>query len=155
MERLEGYENVGHVIGVLEEFHRQLVHAFSKWREQTDDERSKLIVGYLADHQARRAQALEDFHRDAPRSLLTSWFQIPFPEDPRAFLRSVQSAEAPAPGQIEEVISRIDDFLDRMLHHMRDRAETHDVEAFFNDLLEIEKRERMLRSRAMSSFHQI
>jgi hypothetical protein len=155
MERLEGYENVDHVIGVLVEFHRHLADVFSGRREQTGDERSNLIIGYLADHQARRAGALEDFRRDAPRSLLDSWFQIPFPEDPGAFLRSVQGVEASAPDRIDQVVAKVDEFMERMLRHMRDRAETRNVVDFFDDLLEIEQRERRLRSRAMSSFQQI
>jgi hypothetical protein len=155
MERLKGYENVQHVIDVLAAFHRQLASAFSSWRDQGDDDRTKMILNYLAGHHTRRAQALEDFQRDAPRSLLDSWFQIPFPQDPIAFLENLQRADAAASDQIDDHLVRIDEFVDRMLQHMRDRAETHDVQAFFNDLLDIEKRERVLRSRAMSSVQQV
>jgi hypothetical protein len=153
--RLQGYENVGHVLDVLAEFHRQLAAVFSELGERAGDDRSKLMLDYLAGHQSRRANALEMYRRDAPPSLIGNWFQIPFPEDPRAFLRNFQETGKTSPDRLDDLIAQLDTFMSRLLHHMRDRAETNNVKALFEDLLEIEQRERLLRSRAMSSFSQI
>ena len=154
MERLHGYENVDHVLRVLSEIHMHINRAIRQLGDHAHNGRRNLALGYLADHHSKRADDLASYRRDAGSTLLKQWFQIPFPEDPRELIESIRSME-PENTPIEEVIYAIDTFMDRLLQHMKSRAETRNVQALFADLLEIEDRERHLRSRALSSLDQI
>ena len=154
MDHLQQYENVGHVLEVLSQMHADIAGAISALADQAQDERQKMILGYLAEHQAERATALAAYQRDCEATLLKQWFQIPFPEDPQDLLESIR-AFAPDTVTVEQLLSEIDRFMDLLLPHLRDRAETANVKAVFQGLLDIEDRERHLRTRALGSFSQI
>lgn len=151
MDHLRQYENVGHVLEVLSQLHADIAKVIGALGDEADDERQTMILGYLADHQSERAKSLAAYHRDAEATLLKQWFQIPFPEDPSDLLDSLR-AFAPDTVSIQDLLSQIDTFMDLLLPHLRDRAETNNVKALFQSLLEIENRERSLRTRALGSF---
>lgn len=139
------YESVDHVLEVFSQMHAEIAQVVSTLAHQTCDERVKLRLESLADYQSRRANALEAYHQAADATLLKQWFQIAFPEEPVDLLeslRTVPSSEA----CIDGLISEIDTFMDRLLPHLRDRAETSEVKELFQELLEIETRERLLLS---------
>jgi hypothetical protein len=154
MDHLRGYENVDHVLGILSEMHEQISRVINDLSVRTSSERQKLILDYLADHQSKRATSLAAYHRGANATLLKQWFQVPFPEDPRDLITSLR-ARAPDEASVDELVSELDTFMDRLLIHLRDRSETSNAKALFQDLLDIETRERLLRSRALASFDQM
>ncbi len=154
MDHLRHYENVGHVLEVLSEMHLDIAEVISELAAKAGNERQALILEYLADHQSERGTALAEYHRDANTTLLEEWLQIPFPEDPLDLLASLR-AFAPTEVPIEDLIAEIDDFMDLLLPHLRDRSEAQGVKALFQNLLELETAERLSRSRAMGSFSQI
>ncbi|MGE0621282.1 MAG: hypothetical protein AB7O54_01615 [Pseudomonadales bacterium] len=152
MERLEGYENVDHVLSVLAEFHRRLAGWMSELGEVAEERRG-LEFRYVARQHTLRSEALADFRSDADPTLLRSWFQIPFPENPADFLRGL--ASQPDAVSLTEILAATDGFIDRLLSHLHDRAETAGVKALFQDLLDSELRDRRLRSRALDSFSRL
>jgi hypothetical protein len=154
MDRLRAYETVGHVLGVLAEMHEQIARVLGELGGQACDERRKLNLDYLSGHHARRAAALAAYQEDAEAPMLDQWFQIPFPEEPRDLLASLQT-QGLEQTSIDELVVRIDAFMDRLLPHLRDRAETRNAKELFQGLLDIEERDRHLRSRALASFEQI
>lgn len=154
MDRLRAYETVGHVLGVLAEMHDQIARLLGDLGVEAGDERRKLNLDYLADYHSRRAAALAAYQEDAEATMLEQWFQIPFPEEPRdlvASLRTQGTEQVP----VDELVVRVDAFMDQLLPHLRDRAETRNAKDLFQGLLDIEERDRHLRSRALASFEQI
>ncbi len=154
MDHLRGYENVGHVLRVLSEMHEEIAGAISGLSAQTHDERRKMTLDYLADEQSKRAASLLVFQRDAEPMLLEQWLQIPFPEAPLDLIASLRAQES-ASSSVDGLVSEIDTFIGKLLSHLRDRAETSNAKALFEDLLYIDSRERQLRSRGLASFAQI
>lgn len=154
MDHLRHYETVGHVLEVLSEMHRDIGKVITELAAQANNERQQLILEYLADHQSERGTSLAEYQRDANATLLKQWFQIPFPEDPLDLLASLRSCE-PDIVAIQELISEIDTFMDDLLPHLRDRAEGSDVKKLFQNLLDMDTSERLLRSRALDSFSQM
>lgn len=154
MDRLRGYENVGHVLDVLAQMHEQLALVLGELAAEATDERRKMNLGYLAGHQSSRAAALLAHREHADAALLEQWFQIPFPEEPIDLIASLRAHESES-ASIDTLVSQIDAFMDRLLPHMRDRAETRNASELFEGLLEIENRERHLRSLALASFEQM
>jgi hypothetical protein len=154
MDHLRAYENVDHVLSVLSEMHEHIAQVINELSGQARSDRRKMILNYLAEHQSKRATALAAYRRGADATLLKQWFQIPFPEDPLDLIASLR-ARAPDETSIDGLVSEIDTFMDRLLPHLRDRSETSNVKTLFQDLLDIETRERLLRSRALASFAQI
>lgn len=154
MDQLKGYENVGHVLNVLSEMHEEIAKALSELSEQTRDERRTMTLDYLAAEQTKRAASLLVFQRDAEPMLLEQWLQIPFPEAPLDLIASLRAQESGS-ASIDALISEMDTFIGELLSHLRDRAETSNAKALFEDLLYIDNRERQLRSRGLASFAQV
>lgn len=154
MSRLRGYENVSHVLEVLAQMHAQLALVLSEIGVEANDERRRMNLDYLAGHQSSRAAALLAYRKDADASLLDQWFQIPFPEEPADLIDALRAHESDH-ASIDTLVSAIDAFMDKLLPHLRDRAETRNAKALFEDLLAIENRERHLRSLALASFEQM
>ena len=137
MDRLRGYETVGHVLEVLAEMQEQLGRVLDELGCRTSEERRKLNLDYLARHHSARATVLEAYQEDSEASTLGQWFQIPFPEEPRDLLASLRAPES-AELSIDELVVRIDGFMDRLLPHLANRAETRNARELFQGLLDIE-----------------
>ena len=154
INRLQAYETVGHVLSALEQMHERIGEVLSDFGTHTSDERRRLNLEYLAEHQRRRAADLTAYCGRATEPVLEMWLQVPFPEQPGELIAELQAQDADQ-GSITKMIAAIDDFTGRLLTHMRDRAETPDAKKMFEGLLDIENQERRLRSRALASFAQI
>lgn len=150
MYRLEGYENVDHVLRVLAEFHRQFAELTNEFGGSQDDRRG-LKFQYVASQHSQRAKTLADFRSGTDATVLESWFQVPFPENPDDFIRRIRSRVSEEVA-LEDLLAEVDSFTDRLLQHLHDRAETDSVIALFQDLLNSERQNRKLRSRGLGSF---
>ena len=154
MDRLQGYENVDHVLAVLADMHRCIHQLIGELGGKASDDRRKMALGYLAEQHAKRSAVITSYRQDAEPTLLRQWLQTPFPQQPDDLVRSLTSICQGEPS-IEYLMSEIDNFTDRLLHHLSDRAETANAQALLQNLRDIEDRERHLRSRDLSSFSQI
>lgn len=151
MDQLRHYENVDHVLEVLANMHADIARVISELAADAESERQQLILEYLAVHQYERGTSLAEYHRDADSQLLQEWLQIPFPEDPMDLLETL-GAFASDTLEVEDLLGEIDTFMDLLLPHLRDRSEAQRVKALFQNLLDMDINERLLRSRALGSF---
>lgn len=66
-------ESLQEVVHWSKNFHRDLSSCLRENKERNEDERSKLLLGYLADHEQNLADILSDFEETADSRVLKTW----------------------------------------------------------------------------------
>lgn len=135
------FKTVADVLHWVEGFHRQVqAELTGKWAE-TGDERIRMLLAYLADHEQRLTAALEAYEEDAPATILFTWYRnadCPLAMDHDALSEAVSDMD------IDEVLAcvvRCHNSLIELYETLRDRAEVPSVAEIFASLAAMEASE--------------
>lgn len=66
-------ETLRDVLNWTETFHKQLNQCLSQEAETSTDERAKMVLNYLADHEAKLTKVIESFEHNGKESVLNTW----------------------------------------------------------------------------------
>ncbi len=138
------YKTVKDILDWTAELHRQLADLARQYAEDPDHQRLKLVVDYLADHEAHLKQATLAFEKDIPEGVLATWFyRAPDFEMPDL----AEEAEALARADnIEQVVSRVVDFHEQIVTIYRNLAEQTNndrIRDLFESLAALEEHDKL------------
>ena len=154
MSRLQGYENVGHVLEEVRAFHGRLAEHFGALGTAATDARAGMLLEFLQRRSQNQIKALEDYEDQAVEGVLRKWFQIPFPEDLGGFFRDLDEDADLGVDEVFTLASRADELLMNLLEHMLGRVNDREVQSLFEDMLKMERQEQIALSKAMNSFRE-
>ena len=137
------YKTVKDILDHTADLHRQLSELAEKATDEPDG-RLKIVVDYLADHEARLKQAIQDFENDSPDGVLSTWFDRA-PEFDRPDLE--QEAEALAGADdIEQAVSRVVAFHDQIVgiyNNLAEQTNNDKVRDLFESLASLEEHDKL------------
>ena len=135
------FKTVADVLHWVEGFHRQVqAELTGKWAE-TGDERIRMLLAYLADHEQKLTAALEACEEDVPAGTLSTWYRdadCPLAMDHAALTKAVSDMD------VDEVLAcmvRCHNSLIKLYETLRDRAEVPIVAELFASLAAMEASE--------------
>ena len=157
MTRLISFDNAAHVLDELTNFHAHLAELYADLATGANKPLSKMLLEFLVSREKKLADTLERYADNAPDKVLKTWIQIPFPEDPEAFLAefSTGATSDMEPLQVYELGEKADDFVSRLLSHVHGRCEVDAVKALFADLIQGERNENIALSKAYNSLREM
>jgi hypothetical protein len=134
-------------------FHRLLENYFRELSKKTDDQRLKMFLDYLVDHEMSSARYLVEYSESAPHNILDTWFQFSTCEDKFGELKNALKLDKPEEDRIlETLISIYDCFIDqfRSFAVLADLDSVRDVFENIAAHEEKEKRKIIRNSRMMN-----
>jgi hypothetical protein len=138
------YKTVKDILDWTAELHRQLGLLAEKVAEDPERDRLKLVVDYLADHEARLKQAMLDFEKDIPEGLLSTWFDRA-PDFPMPDL--VQDAHDLAHAvNIEQAVSLVVEFHDQIVtiyNNLAEQTNNERIRELFESLAALEEHDKL------------
>jgi hypothetical protein len=149
------YKTVRDILDWTAELHRQLGKLAEKAADDRDPdrERLKLVVDYLADHEAGLKQVILDFEKDIPEGVLSTWFdRAPDFDLPDLEAEAESLAHA---GNIEQAVSRVVEFHDQIVGIYRNLAEqtnNEKIRDLFESLAALEEHDKL---RLVRNAHQL
>jgi hypothetical protein len=156
MTGLTSFENAAHVLDELIACHEHLAELYQRLQDFADP-LGGMFLEQLSVREKKLAETLERYEDSAPVKVLKTWIQIPFPEDPDKFLASLEQGLPTEllPQDIYELASKADEFICRLLEHLRDSCHVADVKKVFEDLLAGEKIEQIALSKTYNSLREM
>ena len=138
------YKTVKDILDWTAELHRQLGELAEKAADDPDRDRLKLVIDYLADHEARLKQAIKDFEKDTPEGVLSTWFdRAPDFQLPDLEAEAETLAHA---GSIEQAVSRVVEFHDQIVsiyNNLAEQTNNEKIRDLFESLASLEEHDKL------------
>jgi hypothetical protein len=157
MTHMPGYENVQQVLDVLRNIHEQMAELYCRLRHGASDARAAMLLELLENREKRSVESLGEYEEYAPKSILSTWIQVPYSKDPEEFLNRLES-EVPLDLSVSEIYQlglKVDDFIGDLLEHLQENSDIDEVKRVFENLREGERQESIILSKAVNSFREI
>lgn len=137
-------ETLKDVLHWTEEFHKCLANCMENCVEQSDSERVKLLLKYLAEHEDKLVKVIEGFERGASENVLNTWCYEYFDQHPiiRHKLTDCPFSEL-EPDDIISEVTHLHSQVIELYKYLSDRAEPESSKELLAELTELEKHEAM------------
>lgn len=135
------YEQVETVLKNAATFHQRVSQLYARLSKRTKDERARLLLNTMRDHEQRRAVVLKEFLADVPQKVLLTWLTSSI--DSKSILRAthpVLNSEACCEELIQLGID-LDEKLIQLYGELATRGEPEPVRELFESFLEEEQQE--------------
>ncbi len=124
-------------------FHTMIGDHFLDESERTQNQRLKLLLGYLAEHQRDQAKRLSEYGDHAPNKILDTWFQfIDCEERFNQIIHTLEKDET----TVEEVIDKTIMLYDCLITHFEsfsNLCDTEEIRDVFECIVKLEKKDKL------------
>ncbi|QOC22473.1 hypothetical protein IC757_15935 [Wenzhouxiangella sp. AB-CW3] len=138
------YKTVKDVLDWTAELHKQLGDLARKVADNPERARLKLVVDYLADHEARLKDAIVKFEEASPDGVLATWFdRAPEIELPDLEQEAVALAHA---DNIEQAVSRVVEFHEHIVGiytQLAEQTNNEKIRELFENLAALENHDKL------------
>lgn len=134
-------EQVETVLKHAHTFHEHVSQLYARLAKRTKNERARLLLNSMHEHEARQANALQEFLKDAPRSVLHTWLKAS--TDSKALVRRLEP-HLDSNATVDELIelgTELCDELIKVYEELASRGEPESVREFFQNFLDEERQE--------------
>ncbi len=147
----EQYENTRHVLSEIRTYHRSLAELYQRLAARSSTPRAVLLLTYLASREQKLAAALDLYEATAPANVLDAWFQIAYPENLEEFIQLTSVDVNMDIEQVRTLVTEADEFLISLLEHVLRCSTTEDVKEVFQDMIDLEREEEKMLTKAIHS----
>lgn len=129
-------------------FHRDLSKFYKSLASNEESERVKLLLDYLGRHEKHLEESLSAYEDDAPTQVLNSWFQFTLDESTLKTPESIQIKPHMTIADVIRMSLSLDDRLIKVYKNIAKTAEVPEVREVFENLLQMEEKEKHTLARA-------
>jgi len=140
------------LLDIAKSFHQRLSEIYARLREQAQDEKAKLLVEYLSEHETRLQAVIDEFEKDVPQHALERWFKYTPQDNPLTKLGETDLPGEVSTERLTEIALKLDQALIDWYHSIADRAVPDEVKATFERLAELEQKEGRELARDVQAF---
>ncbi len=139
---MRDYARTEDVFAIVADFHRRLSKIYKRLSGRADQQRVKLLLGYLQRHEQRFAQALEEYDTQAREKIKNTWYQY-VPDEETLSTEGIEIEDDMDIDQVTKIAMELDErlirFFERMANNVGAPYETREV---FQAMIEQEKQEK-------------
>lgn len=149
------FETVRDIVEQSRQLHQALAAQYAELEQLTTSERAQLLLDYLARHEARLAEAMGNYERDAAPGVLESWLQYVPELDAAAVVARLRGVDL---NDVEAVVAAalaVDDHLLAVFREMEHHAATDALRDIARSLQQIERNEEHQLARAAFRLHDL
>lgn len=142
------FEQTSDVLDHVGLFHRRVSDLYRQLTEHASSERVRMLLDYMARHEAQLAKSVADYKAESPPQVLASWFKYTHDED---IFEPLQGVDPEADLPFDDVLDlavELDAQLLELYREMAERAQSPEVKDLFNNLLlrEMEEKQKLMHS---------
>jgi rubrerythrin len=138
-------ETIKDILDWTRRLHQELADAYRDGSETITDERARMLLNYVADHEARIAETIKHYEDDTSVRTMDTWVQDYFQHNP-FFVSGMQALMATPGLKTEEVLDATVKFHQNLIGVYKDLAEsapTERMRELFENLQSLEQHELM------------
>lgn len=146
------FETIGDVVDNAIELHRQAARTYRRLRESASNDRVRMLLGYMLDHQEAMETSVDQRKRSVGESVLGTYIQYSLDENPLHFLRTqLDEIDTLDLEETERLAARVDNYLVDLFEEALQEMDPPNVKEFLQDLLDLERLERRKLTMSISS----
>lgn len=137
-------ETIKDILDWTRRLHAELAETYRMNSNAFDDERAKLLINYVADHEARIAETIKHYEDDASVQTMDTWIQDNLQTNP--FVKNMQTMFGIPGFSSDEVLDQTVKFhqgLVSMYAELAQSAQSERVRELFQNLESMEQHELM------------
>lgn len=138
------YKKTRDILDRAKAFHSNISKHYDALSAAAEKEKVKILLDYLSRHEKNLAKSLEEYEEEASREILENWFKFT-PE--LSIAECIEDIEITPSMSLDDVISLALCYDNRLVDLYREAARispSEEVREVFNNLLEMEKEEKLV-----------
>lgn len=137
------FQTLRDAIHFARELHEEIGDRYANLRNQTAQERTRMLLDYLTRHERHLEQVLGRYERDTSRTILDAWYQYAPNHTAEEITASIELFAEMGVDEILGQALRLDDYFIEIYREMASAAPNVHVREVCQNLLDMEQNEKM------------
>ncbi|MFI2811582.1 MULTISPECIES: hypothetical protein [Microbulbifer] len=148
---MKTFKQAYEVLKDAEKFHLEMADLYRSMLEKAEDNRTQLLLKHMLEHEQRMAKNLANYGEVAKHKVMKTWLQYTHEETARDFVRSLNLSDPPDIREINNLGREVDRYFSELYQAVYGAIESAEVKEVFEDLKQIQDKERITLSMATNS----
>jgi rubrerythrin len=148
---MKTFKQAYEVLNDARKFHQDMAHTYEELMERSSDNRTQLLLKHMVEHEQRMARNLENYGAIAKNKVMQTWLQYTHEESAQDFVRHLELSENPSIKEINTLGREVDRYFHDLYEAVYGAIESAEVKEVFEDLKQIQDKERITLSMATNS----
>ncbi|SHF51824.1 hypothetical protein SAMN04487965_2125 [Microbulbifer donghaiensis] len=148
---MKTFKQAFEVLKDAEKFHLDMALLYKDLLEKSEDKRTQLLLKHMLEHEQRMARNLSNYSEVAQHKVMQTWLQYTHEESAKDFIRRLELSEPPTIKEINNMGREVDRYFSDLYQAVYGAIESAEVKEVFEDLKQIQDKERITLSMATNS----
>ncbi|WNZ57328.1 hypothetical protein QT397_08315 [Microbulbifer sp. MKSA007] len=148
---MKTFKQAFEVIKDAERFHLEMAAVYETLLEKSEDYRTQLLLKHMLEHEQRMAKNLQNYNDVAQNKVMKTWLQYTHEESANDFIRRLNLSDPPTIREINNMGREVDRYFSELYQAVYGAIESMEVKEVFEDLKQIQDKERITLSMATNS----
>lgn len=141
------YQTVKDVVEHSRQLHHQISDFYHDLGEAASQIRVKMLLEYLERHERQFEDMLKRFEEDKSQKIWDEWFQYAPDNDLNELLSELNVSDDMSTDDVVLIALKLDDYFIELYKDMVQNSASSDVKAVFQNLVELEEKEKIRTAR--------
>ncbi|GAA5524958.1 hypothetical protein Maes01_01518 [Microbulbifer aestuariivivens] len=148
---MKTFKQAYEVLKDAEIFHREIADFYRHLMEKSADNRTQLLLKHMIKHEVRMAKNLANYGQVGQQKVMKTWLQYTQEESAKDFIHNLELSDPPTIKEINGMQRSVDRYFSELYQAVYDAIESLEVKEVFEDLKEVQDKERITLSMATNS----
>ncbi|MEW5249082.1 hypothetical protein [Microbulbifer sp. 2201CG32-9] len=148
---MKTFKQACEVLKDAEKFHLDMADLYQQLLQKSPDNRTQLLLRHMLEHEQRMARNLANYSDVAQLKVMRTWLQYTQEESASDFLRDIDLSDPPTISEINTLGRAVDRYFSELYQAVYGAIESAEVKEVFEDLKQIQDKERITLSMATNS----
>ncbi|GMG86675.1 hypothetical protein [Biformimicrobium ophioploci] len=148
---MKTFKQARDVLEDAKKFHQDMADYYTDLQDTTEDARTRLLLDHMIEFETRLANNLKNYGSVAPEKFMNTWLQYTQEENAIDFLRKQELGEKPGIKDINRLSREVDNYFSELYKEVYALIESQEAKEVFDNLKQIQDKERITLSMATNS----
>ncbi|WP_193166290.1 hypothetical protein [Microbulbifer hainanensis] len=148
---MKTFKQAYEVLKDAEKFHLEMANLYEELLAKSTDNRTQLLLKHMLEHEQRMARNLANYNEVAKHKVMQTWLQYTHEESASDFIRNLNLSDPPTIKEINNMGREVDRYFSDLYQAVYGAIESAEVKEVFEDLKQIQDKERITLSMATNS----
>lgn len=148
---MKTFKQAYEVLKDAEKFHREIADFYRDLMDESEDNRTQLLLKHMIEHEERMAKNLANYGEVAQHKVMKTWLQYTHEESVKDFIHGLELSDPPTIKEINTMQRAVDRYFSDLYQAVYGAIESAEVKEVFDDLKQIQDKERITLSMATNS----
>ncbi|KUJ81511.1 hypothetical protein AWR36_013230 [Microbulbifer flavimaris] len=148
---MKTFKQAYEVLKDAEKFHREIADFYRDLMDESEDNRTQLLLKHMIEHEERMAKNLANYGEVAQHKVMKTWLQYTHEESVKDFIQELELSDPPTIKEINTMQRAVDRYFSDLYQAVYGAIESAEVKEVFDDLKQIQDKERITLSMATNS----